>query len=241
MRAMPATILSTVVAALALMIVALPGVLYQSGAITLGSAISMYRWAAYLGLATMLLSIVSGALAFRRKSSFGQGLAVVGLLVGLLAFWMPYSQDRTAQSVPPIHDITTDTADPPLFEAVLPLREGLNPVDYDPEVGAQQRAAYPEIVPLTLDIGQEQAFRLALAAAEDSGWDIVAESAAAGRIEATDTTRWMGFKDDIVILVRPNGAGSRIDVRSVSRVGRSDIGTNARRIVNYLQRLQAGS
>ena len=237
---MPATILSTVVAAVALVVVALPGFLYQSGAIGLGSAISMYRWAAYLGLAAMVLSLVSGALAIRRRSSSGQGLAVVGLVVGFIAFWMPYSQDRTAQSVPPIHDITTDTADPPIFDAVLPLREGLNPVEYDPAVGAQQREAYPEIVPLVLDLLPDQAFTRALATAEGLGWEIVAQDQSAGRIEATDTTRWMGFKDDVIVRVRPDGAGTRVDVRSVSRVGRSDIGTNARRIAGYLEELQAG-
>jgi uncharacterized protein (DUF1499 family) len=240
MRTMLTTILSTIVAVVALVMIALPGFLYQSGAIALGSAISIYRWAAYLGLATILLSVASGVLSFRRKSSSGKVLAVVSLVVGFVAFWMPYSQSRIAQSVPPIHDITTDTIDPPTFDAVLPLREGMNTVDYDPEVGAQQRAAYPEIVPLKLDLPLEQVFARALATAEATDWEIVAQDAAGGRIEATDTTRWMGFKDDVVIRLRPDGAGTRVDVRSLSRVGRSDIGTNARRIINYLRELQAG-
>jgi len=240
MRAMPFAILSAVVAAAALVAVVTPGVLYQSSTIELGAAITLYRWAAYLGLGAVVLSIASGALAVRRRSSAGQALAAVGLILGFVAFWMPYSQDRTAQSVPPIHDITTDTEDPPVFDAVLPLREGLNSVEYDPEVAAQQRVAYPDIVPLTLDVPTEQAFDLALSAAVASNWEIVSQNAALGRIEATDTTRWMGFKDDVVIRIRPEGTGTRVDVRSVSRVGRSDIGANARRIAGYLERLQAG-
>ena len=68
----------------------------------------------------------------------------------------------------------------------------------------------------------------------------MAQDVASGRIEATDTTFWMGFKDDVVIRIRPEGSGSRVDMRSVSRVGRSDIGVNAARIAGYLERLQAG-
>jgi len=81
------------------------------------------------------------------------------------------------------------------------------------------------------------AFSRALEAAERMGWTLVANNPAEGRIEATDTTFWYGFKDDIVIRVTPAGAGSRVDVRSVSRVGRSDIGTNARRVRRYLAKL----
>jgi uncharacterized protein (DUF1499 family) len=72
------------------------------------------------------------------------------------------------------------------------------------------------------------------------GWQIVDANASEGRIEATDTTFWFGFKDDIVIRVAATSGGSRIDVRSVSRVGRSDVGTNAKRIRCYLKRLTRG-
>ncbi|WP_404326387.1 DUF1499 domain-containing protein [Aerophototrophica crusticola] len=76
------------------------------------------------------------------------------------------------------------------------------------------------------------------AAARDMGWDIVAVEPAEGRVEATATTAWFGFKDDVVVRVRPEGDGSRIDVRSKSRVGRSDLGANAARIRDYLARLK---
>jgi len=78
----------------------------------------------------------------------------------------------------------------------------------------------------------------ALAAARASGWAIVAADSAAGRIEATATTAWFGFKDDVVVRVAPEGTGSRVDVRSVSRVGKSDVGANARRIREYLERVR---
>jgi uncharacterized protein (DUF1499 family) len=69
------------------------------------------------------------------------------------------------------------------------------------------------------------------------GWEIVDSDPERGRIEATATTFWFGFKDDVVVRVRPASEGSRIDVRSVSRVGRSDVGTNAERIEEYLEKL----
>jgi uncharacterized protein (DUF1499 family) len=74
-------------------------------------------------------------------------------------------------------------------------------------------------------------------AARALGWEIVATAPADGRLEATDRTRWFGFRDDVVVRVRPDGSGSRVDARSVSRVGRSDLGTNARRIERFLAAL----
>jgi uncharacterized protein (DUF1499 family) len=154
---------------------------------------------------------------------------------------VPWQFLRQAKSVPPIHDISTDTDDPPQFVAVLPLRGTTsNSVVYGGDsIARQQHAAYPDIKPLDLNVPSAQAFDHALAAAQAMGWAIVAADSSAGRIEATATTKWFGFKDDVVIRVRANegGTGSRVDVRSVSRVGRSDIGTNAARIRAYLLRL----
>ena len=88
-----------------------------------------------------------------------------------------------------------------------------------------------------MDATPADAFKRALQAARDMGWEIVAADAAAGRIEATDTTFWFGFKDDVVIRVEADGAGSRVDLRSVSRVGVGDVGANAARIRAYLRTL----
>ena len=104
-------------------------------------------------------------------------------------------------------------------------------------IAAQQQAAYADLRPIVLNVSLEQAFSKALATARDMGWEIVEAKPAEGRIEATDTTFWFGFKDDVVVRVVPADQGSRIDVRSVSRVGKSDVGTNARRIRAYLERM----
>ncbi|WP_330970793.1 DUF1499 domain-containing protein, partial [Lysobacter sp. A3-1-A15] len=105
------------------------------------------------------------------------------------------------------------------------------------ELAQAQLAGYPDLRTHRLAAAPAQAFERALAAARDMGWEIVAAEPAAGRIEATDTTPWFGFKDDVVIRIEGDGDGSRIDVRSVSRVGGSDVGANAARIRKYLDRL----
>ena len=150
--------------------------------------------------------------------------------------WWLYVQ---AQRLPHIHDISTDTVNPPAFIAVLPLREGAhNPVAYAPGTAVQQRSAYPDIAPLTLAVPPAQAMQRAERAAHALGWTIVAVQAAEGRLEATDTTWLFGFKDDIVVRIRPTAAGSTVDVRSLSRIGGSDLGTNARRVRAFLQRME---
>ena len=143
---------------------------------------------------------------------------------------------RIGAPAPPIHDITTDTQDPPEYVAVLPLRANApNTTEYGGErVAAQQRETYPDLQPLILDVPPSHAFDRALSTVREMGWDLVAADATTGRIEATDTTFWYGFNDDVVVRVRPADSGSRVDVRSLSRVGGGDAGTNARRIRAFL-------
>ena len=196
----------------------------------------LLRDSAYAGLIAAALSLCGLALGQGR----GRLLALSGLLVGGFAFAVPWNWQRVAHSVPPIHDITTDPQNPPLFQAVLPLRkDAANPAEYGgPEIAERQRAAYPDIVPLELSETPDAAFSDALRTAQSLGWRIVASDPASGRIEATDTTPWFGFKDDIVVRVAPDGPKTRVDVRSVSRVGKGDAGTNARRVRQFLSRLK---
>jgi len=214
------------------------GLGYRWGWWGLRAAFTLLRWSAYGGVVAgvaSLLGLILGWVGYGR----GARLGLMGLVVSLVVVGMPWTQLRRARRVPSIHDITTDTQNPPAFVAVLPLRATApNKADYGgPEVAAKQRAAYPDIQPTLLALAPAEAFQRALAAARDMGWAIVATDSAAGRIEATATTFWYGFKDDVVIRLTPSDHGTRIDVRSESRVGGSDIGTNARRIREYLKRL----
>jgi uncharacterized protein (DUF1499 family) len=155
---------------------------------------------------------------------------------------VPWHYEQIRRSVPPIHDVTTDPDNPPAFVAAVPLREAehANRVAYEgATIADQQRRAYPEILPLALDLAPQAAFSPALDTAQQMGWKILAADEAARRIEASDRSRWFGFTDDIVIRITPSGSGSRVDIRSSSRLGRSDFGVNAARIESFLAALRA--
>lgn len=197
----------------------------------------LVRWSLYTGLGTAALAL-AGLLIPRVRASHVPML-VAALVLGCGVAYFPWHWAQAARAVPAINDITTDTENPPAFVAVIPLRAGAPvPVAYPgSETAAKQRDAYPDIRPLELALPLSSAFARALDAARSAGWEIDAADAASGRIEATATTPWFGFRDDVVIRVTPATAGSRIDVRSVSRVGKSDLGTNASRVRAYLSRL----
>ena len=185
------------------------------------------------GIASLicLISLVSGL----RKGLWRNFiLSCIGFALGLIVFGIPYSWYHAAKQLPRIHDIATDTENPPRFVAIIPLRESApTPPDYGgPEIAVKQREAYPDIKPLILDIPVDKVFDRALAAAQKMSWKIADVDVKQLRIEATDTTVWFGFKNDIVIRITALDNKSRIDVRSVSRVGLSDVGTNAVRIRN---------
>lgn len=207
---------------------------YRAGFLILRGA----AWGGMAAAAISLYALVAALRAGRRRAiMFG----IHGLIIGVLVFGVPWYLISEGRKLPPIHDISTDTERPPAFVAVLPLRKDApNTAEYGgAAVAAQQKAAYPDIVPAILPVPPRAAFELALSLARASGWEVVAAVAQENRIEATATTDWFGFKDDIVIRITPAGDGSRIDMRSVSRVGRSDLGANARRIREFLRPLVA--
>ena len=223
---------------LGLILLALAGPSYRVGVLSLTYAFTLLRWAAYTGIVAVVLGTIAAGLAYRRHLRVQMVVAAPALLAGLVAVGVPFEYQRRARAVPPIHDISTDLENPPTFEAILPLRaDAPNGLERTSEVTELQRHGYPDLAPVTLPIPLDQTFDRALAAAQEAGWQIVTADKSSGRIEATDSTRWFGFKDDVVVRLTPWGAGTRIDMRSVSRIGRSDIGTNARRIRQYLDRL----
>jgi len=192
--------------------------------------------AGYGAVAAAVVSIVALVVGWSHLGSRGIALAVIGVVLGAVVAYMPWQYDRLRGIVPPIHDITTDTENPPAFVAALKLRpKDANTVKYEgAELASKQRAAYPDIAPVKVSLAPADAFKRALDAANAMpGWTVVDSDSATGRIEANETSRWFRFTDDVVIRVAAEGAGSRVDVRSVSRVGRSDFGVNAGRIRAY--------
>ena len=200
---------------------------------------TLLRWSLYAGLAVAALALV--ALVVPRVRSGRVWSLAAAIVIGLGVAYFPWHWMQVARTVPPINDITTDTANPPVFIAVLPLRAGA-PVSADypgAETAAKQQTGYPDIRPVDLGVPPDAAFARALDAAKSFGWAIDATDAASGRIEATATTPWFGFQDDVVIRVTPSAGGSRVDIRSHSRVGRSDLGANAKRIREFIAKLTA--
>jgi uncharacterized protein (DUF1499 family) len=196
------------------------------------AAVEVLRWSAIGALAsTALLTL---ALVLRRR---GRLLAVFGILIGLAIAAIPWSWEYRLKTLPAIHDVSTDTRNVPRFVVIAPLRKRCaNGSHYSgPRAAAAQARVYPDIKPLLLPLSPARAFDRALTAARKMGWMIVDANAASRRIEATASTFWFGFKDDIVVRIAAAPQGSRIDVRSASRVGTGDGGTNAARIRSYLR------
>ncbi|MBI5588378.1 MAG: DUF1499 domain-containing protein [Deltaproteobacteria bacterium] len=202
---------------------------------------TIMRFCAYGAFVSFALSFAGVIVCvIRRKSTKGVVPGLAGLVISLAAVVIPLMWSLEANRVPRIHDITTDTANPPVFSALPALRP--TPAEYaGAEVAGIQRARYPEIKPLELNIAPEAAFDAALKAARGLGWEIIDADRPSLHIEAVDTTLWYGFKDDIAVRITAGDVGSRIDVRSVSRVGISDIGTNARRIRRYFDAVRKAS
>lgn len=233
-------LLGFVLAVASLIALALAGLGSQWGWWHFGAGFQILRWGAYGGIAGALLSLAGMVHGRPGGPRRGFTLALLGVIGGTIAVGVPWQWRRVAQGVPPIHDITTDTRNPPEFSAVLPLRaDAPNPTEYaGAEVAALQAEAYPDIQPMRLEVSTDIAFARALAAARSLGWEIVEANPDELRIEATDRTYWFGFADDVVVRITPIGEASRIDVRSLSRVGRGDAGTNARRIRRFLERVR---
>jgi uncharacterized protein (DUF1499 family) len=198
---------------------------------------------AYIAAAAVVVCVLALAVGRSRLGARGISAAGIGFVLSVVLVYVPWQYTQRVNSVPRIHDITTDTDNPPAFVAALPVRasEKANTLTYEgPELAKQQRAAYPDLVPLKVGLPTNEAFQRALDAAKAMpGWTVVDSDPATGRIEANETSRWFHFVDDVVIRVAADGAGSRIDIRSVSRQGRSDFGVNARRIRAYMETLKA--
>jgi uncharacterized protein (DUF1499 family) len=208
------------------------------------------QYSAYVAVAAAVVSLIV-LFWWGGMTQAGRTMAVIGLLGGAFLIYWPVHFYVLARPLPPftdapllpvIHDITTDTEDPPTFSAAqLKARaaEDGNSVAIEADTIKQQKAGYPDIAPLKTALPPDEAFKRALATAQGmSGWTVLVSDPAAGRIEAKQSTLFFGFTDDFVIRVAADGAGSRIDMRSESRQGRSDFGVNAKRVRSYMATLK---
>lgn len=238
----------------AVVLALLSGPAYRTGLANLRVALLALALGAVVLFAGTVLALVGLTVASARRMRFERIASTLAVLVGVVASAFLIGWIARGRSAPPIHDISTDLDDPPAFVAVLPLRAAAHaansPVYASSErlpggriiqVADLQRARYPDIRSLELALEPAAALQAAEHAAGRLGWRIDAYVPAEGRLEATDHTVFFGFRDDIVVRVRPSGHGSRVDVRSESRVGLGDAGTNARRVRAFLRELSRRS
>ena len=201
---------------------------FQIPLLAFAAAVLLAALAALFGL----IGAVSGALGVHDKTIW----AVVALAVALLVLVGPLNTLRQGAGVPMIHDITTDLEDPPIFVEVPRKRSiGDNSLDIDAEVLAAQKAYYTDIGPTMLPMAKAEAFALVREAVDAFDWVVHAENANLGYIEATASTPFFGFRDDVVIRVSEEAGRVRVDMRSASRVGLSDLGVNAGRIRDFME------
>lgn len=188
-------------------------------------------WGAWAALAGCLAALV-GLMVWLRNRKSGGFAVLLGLVLSLPVAGMGIAFDMAARMTPPINDISTDTQDPPVFWFTA------TPTDYPSANAEPQRAAYPEVRPLDLDLTFDDAFRLALALVEERGWLVLSADPDESQIEAIATSRLFGFQDEVAIRVTETDSGTRIDMRSRSRLGQVDRGANARRIMAFLSDLE---
>lgn len=229
-------VLVSLVSLIAFLLVALPGPLYKYGVVDLGTAFMGFKFGVFAGITALILLV--SQMIFKRKT-VTLGSTVTALLLSAIAIAMPLSMMNKGKSVPPIHDISTDLINPPKFEAIAPLRaDAPNPVEYaGAEAAKKQRDAYPDLKTLSYTQSQSELVKATEQAVNNLGWDLVNSDVDKGIIEATDSTMWFGFKDDVVVRITDNGSERLLDIRSKSRVGGSDLGKNAERIHNFINEL----
>lgn len=217
---------------------------------TVGFGQMTFVWGPRLLLSVAAFALLALLIAFFTPPRRGIGTALLALAIPALALGYAFYVRQQASQVPPIHDISTDLIEPPGFSqavaderAEVPGGNGLDLLTKrtadDHAFIDMQRQSYPDIAPVSTGLDAAHAYAIALDLVREQKWSLGRTDAEAGVIEATVRSFWYGFTDDIAIRVRPDGTGARIDMRSVSRVGRSDLGANASRMRPFLQELRA--
>lgn len=235
-------VLVILISIIALLLVTLSAPFHRFGIIDLGTSFIGFKYGIYAGIAALILLLLLVIVQFmlKRKIITLANAATVILFSGI-AIAVPLSMINKGGGVPPIHDISTDLVNPPEFVAILPLRANApNPAAYEgPATAEQQRQAYPDLQPLSYMQPKAELLAAAVKAAENLGWEMVNTDADQGLVEATDTTTWFGFKDDVVVRINDKGSKRVVDIRSKSRLGASDLGKNAERIRGFIKELDS--
>lgn len=233
----PLALWSARLAFFAVAVAVLSIVIVRSGILEIGPAVATFGAALAFAAGAVLLAFAS-FVAIWINGAPGLGRAFLGLFLGLALLAYPGYIAFSARHLPQITDVTTDLGNPPRFDVLARLRPR-DRVDYPTFFADPQRKGYPDIAPLLLELPVRPAYDAAMKVISSRRWLVVdaRPPTAPGRpgvIEAVARTPVMGFREDVVVRVTPDPAGSRIDVRSASRYGLTDFGTNAKRIAALL-------
>ncbi|WIM11010.1 DUF1499 domain-containing protein [Enhydrobacter sp.] len=234
--------LAFALACLSAPIVAIAGPLHHYLGVDRELALNVFRFGFYIAAASIALALATILPTRPGDRRRGFVAAVLALVIGVAAAWAPLAWLMHAYRAPDLTDITTDTENPPKLVVTLQLRRGAtNAPAYPGHAAAElQHAIYPDLTPIRLNVPPAEAFRRVERVAAALGWQVVARVPAEGRLEAVATSPWFGFHDDIVVRIRRDGASSsRVDIRSKSRTGTSDLGVNAERIRTFARLLLA--
>jgi uncharacterized protein (DUF1499 family) len=218
---------------------------YKSGVLPLQPALLSLILSLGIAVVALIASFSLFLLVKERGFSPDRKFLLMAFVISLVPSLLVGAKLKIAASVPEIHDITTDTLNPPMYEEIVDLRKGAsNSLVYEyqgsaEKLSALQAAAYPDLKPLSSKLSVKLALVRAVSILEEQGLVVVNVNAVKGIVEATATSFWYGFKDDVVVRVQATDQGSRIDLRSVSRVGRSDVGINAARIRTFSKKFIA--
>ena len=238
---------SLIVGAVVSLIILLAGPLaYRLDVASLSSSLTGLLVALSGGLLVVVVGIVYLGIALRGGLARNRNVLLLAILMGVMPMLFVVPQILAARSVPAIHDITTNTADPPAFQALREVRmRAPNGLEYGDAfnspaaLAAAQALAYPDLHTINVALPVADAVARAQEILTGMGLEIIDTGISAdglqGRVEATATTLWFGFKDDVIVRIQGVEAGSAIDLRSMSRVGQSDIGANAARIRQFIE------
>jgi uncharacterized protein (DUF1499 family) len=228
------------VALFALVATLLSIIIVRSGLLEIRPALATFAGALIFAVGAIVLAFAAFVVIWREGTQ-GLGSALLALFIGLGLLAYPGYLGLQAYRLPPITDVTTDPDDPPRFEVISRLRpRDANPIAYPRDAAEKQRAAYPDVEPLIVTSTPQQAYETALVIMTKRRWRVLDTRAPQGtrregRIEAVALTPIMGFRDDVVVRIRNDGEGARVDIRSASRYGPHDLGGNASRITRFLE------
>jgi uncharacterized protein (DUF1499 family) len=204
---------------------------FRAGGWPWPQAYDLAGWGTWAAGAGVLAALIGLAIWLRRRPG-GASALLLGMILSLPVAGLGAAFEIAARSTPPINDIATDTDDPPVFWFTA------TPSDYPAQNAGPQRAAYPNLRPLEMPVLADEAFAAALALVEDRGWEVLSADPAENQIEAIARSKLFGFEDEVAIRFTETDSGSRVDMRSRSRLGQIDRGANARRIEAFLSDLE---